>query len=135
MLSFSNFGSTRHPLADKVRQATEIVKKRSPHLIIDGELQADTAVVPEILSEFYPFSPLAQSGGANILIFPNLEAANTSFKLMNRLGGAEAIGPILIGMRKPVHLLQVGDYNELDVVNTTAVAVVDAQTAHPLVIL
>ena len=130
MLSFSNFGSSRHPLADKVRQATEIVKYRAPELIVDGEMQADTAVVPEILDEIYPFSELAGKGGANILVFPNLEAGNVAYKLLDRLGNAETIGPILMGMRKPVHLLQIGDYNEMDVVNMTAIAVLDAQEAE-----
>ena len=127
MLSFSNFGSSRHPLADKVRQATELVKKREPDLVIDGEMQADTAVVPDILDEYYPFSELAGKGGANVLIFPNLEAGNVAYKLIDRLANAEAIGPILMGMAKPVHLLQIGDYNEMDVVNMTAIAVLEAQ--------
>ncbi|NOX38266.1 MAG: NADP-dependent malic enzyme [Calditrichaeota bacterium] len=130
MLSFSNFGSSRHPLAEKVRLATEMVKHREPELIIDGEMQADTAVVPEILDEIYPFSELAGKGGANILVFPNLEAGNVAYKLLDRLGNAETIGPILMGMRKPVHLLQIGDYNEMDVVNMTAIAVLDAQEAE-----
>jgi malate dehydrogenase (oxaloacetate-decarboxylating)(NADP+) len=130
MLSFSNFGGTRHPLADKVRQAVEIVKRRAPELIIDGEMQADTAVVPEIIDEVYPFSPLHGNGGANVLIFPNLEAGNVAYKLLQRLGGAEAIGPILLGMRKPVHVLQIGDFDEMDVVNMTAIAVVDAQAGE-----
>lgn len=127
MLSFSNFGSTRHPLAEKVRQATEIVKRREPNLLIDGEMQADTAVVPEIIDETYPFSTLKGKNGANVLIFPNLEAGNVAYKLMQRLSGAEAIGPILLGMRKPVHVLQIGGFNEIDVVNMTAFAVIDAQ--------
>ncbi len=127
MLSFSNFGSTRHPLSEKVRQATEIVKQRSRELIVDGEMQADTAVVPELLDTHYPFSDLSGKGGANVLIFPNLEAGNVAYKLVQRLGNAEAIGPILLGMRKPVQLLQIGDYNEIDVVQMTAIAILDAQ--------
>ncbi len=130
MLSFSNFGSSRHPLAEKVRQATELVKQRAPNLLIDGEMQADTAVVPEIIDNTYSFSTLKGKGGANVLIFPNLEAGNVAYKLLQRLGGAEAIGPILMGMRKPVHLLQIGDFDETDVVNMTAIAVVDAQAAE-----
>lgn len=130
MLSFSNFGSTRHPLSDKVRRATEIVKQRVPDLIVDGEMQADTAVVPDILDATYAFSTLAGKDGANVLIFPNLEAGNVAYKLMQRLGGAEAIGPILMGMRKPVHVLQIGDFDEVDVVNMTAFAVVDAQAGE-----
>jgi len=124
MLSFSNFGSTRHPLAEKVRRAVEIVKQRAPDLIVDGEMQADTAVVPEIIQQTYPFSRLKEK--ANILIFPSLEASNIAYKLMNRLGGAEAIGPVLLGMRKSVHVLQRGaEVN--DIVNMAAIAVVDAQ--------
>ncbi len=126
MLSFSNFGSTRHPLAEKVARATEIVKRRRPDLMIDGEMQADTAVVPEIIAETYPFSSL--KGGANVLIFPNLEAGNVAYKLLMRIGGAEAIGPILMGLSKPVHVLQRGcEVN--DIVNIVAVAVVEAQEA------
>jgi malate dehydrogenase (oxaloacetate-decarboxylating)(NADP+) len=125
MLSFSNFGSTRHPLAEKVRRAVEIVKARVPELKIDGEMQADTAVVPEIIRELYPFCEIPD--GANVLIFPDLQSGNIAYKLLARLGGAEAIGPILMGMRKPVHVLQFGGGEVDDVVNMTAIAVVDAQ--------
>ncbi len=124
MLSFSNFGSTRHPLAEKVSRATELVKRADPRLMVDGEMQADTAVVPEIIAETYPFSTL--KSGANVLIFPSLEAANTAYKLMMRIGGAEALGPILMGMNKPVHVLQRGAEVE-DIVNMAAIAVVHAQ--------
>ena len=124
MLSFSNFGSVRHPLAMKVSQATRIVKERHPELVIDGEMQAGTAVVPEILNGTYDFNQLREK--ANILIFPNLEAGNIAYKLMNRIGGAEAIGPILVGMDKAIHVLQRGcEVN--DIVNMTALAVLDAQ--------
>ena len=128
MLSFSNFGSSRHPLAEKVRRAADMVKGRGLNLLVDGEMQADTAVVPRILDEVYPFSELAGHGGANVLIFPNLAAGNVAYKLMQRLGKAEAVGPILMGMRKPVHVLQVGDFDEIDVVYMTAIAVLDSQT-------
>ncbi|MBO8140572.1 MAG: NADP-dependent malic enzyme [Firmicutes bacterium] len=124
MLSFSNFGSTRHPLAEKVRRAVELVKAQRPDLMVDGEMQADTAVVPEILEQDYPFSEL--KGGANVLVFPDLEAANIAYKLLARLGGAEAMGPILMGLNGPVHVLQRGDGVE-DIVNIAAVAVMDAQ--------
>ena len=127
MLSFSNFGSTRNHLTEKVRRATEIVKHRSRDVIIDGEMQADTAVVPEILDQFYPFSDLAGKGGANVLIFPNLESANIAYKLTQRLKKAALIGPILMGMQKPVHLLQIGGFDEIDVVQMTSIATVDAQ--------
>ena len=124
MLSFSNFGSTRNPLAEKVQRAVALVKKRAPGLMIDGEMQADTAVTPEIISETYPFSTL--KGGANILIFPNLESGNIAYKLLSRIGGAELIGPILMGLSKPAHVLQRGaEVN--DIVNMAAIAVVDAQ--------
>jgi malate dehydrogenase (oxaloacetate-decarboxylating)(NADP+) len=127
MLSFSNFGSARHPLADKVRKAVELVKKRAPQLMVDGEMQGDTAVTPEIIERDYPFSSL--KGGANVLIFPNLEAGNVAYTLLARLGGADAIGPILMGLSKPVHVLQRGaEVNEI--VNVAAIAVVDAQEAE-----
>ncbi|MFN7938990.1 MAG: NADP-dependent malic enzyme [Bryobacteraceae bacterium] len=124
MLSFSNFGSARHPLSDKVRRAVELVHQQAPHLIVDGEMQADTAVAPDILSETYPFSVLRE--GANVLIFPNLESGNIAYKLLMRIGGAEAIGPILMGLSQPVHVLQRG-CEVADIVNVTAIAVVDAQ--------
>jgi malate dehydrogenase (oxaloacetate-decarboxylating)(NADP+) len=123
-LSFSNFGSTQHVSADKVRHAVEIVRQRLPDLIVDGEMQADTAVVPEIIQETYPFSVLR--GGANVLIFPSLEAGNIAYKLLARIGGAQVIGPVLLGLSKPVHVLQRGaEVN--DIVNMVAVAVVEAQ--------
>jgi malate dehydrogenase (oxaloacetate-decarboxylating)(NADP+) len=124
MLSFSNFGSTRHELSDKVRRAVELVRQRAPSLMIDGEMQADTAVVPQIIDETYPFSTL--KGGANVLIFPNLEAGNIAYKLLHRLGGAELIGPLLTGLSRPVHVLQRGSEVN-DIVQLAAVAVVDAQ--------
>lgn len=124
MLSFSNFGSTKHPSSIKVREAVEIVRKCRPDLAIEGEMQADTAVVEEILNKRYPFNELKKS--ANVLIFPDLDAGNIAYKLMMRLGGAEAIGPILQGMRKSVHVLQRGA-EVSDIVNMTAIAVVDAQ--------
>jgi malate dehydrogenase (oxaloacetate-decarboxylating)(NADP+) len=123
MLSFSNFGSTRHPLTEKVRRATELVKQRNPDLMVDGEMMADTAVVPELLAE-YPFSTLRQR--ANILVFPSLEAGNIAYKLMLRIGGAEALGPILMGLSKPVHVLQRGSTVE-EIIDVAALAVVDAQ--------
>jgi len=124
MISFSNFGSARHPSAEKVRRATELVKQRRPDLIVDGEMQADTAVTPELIEEVYPFSSLER--GANVLVFPDLQSANVAFKLVQRLGGAEAIGPILMGIRKPVHMLQLGSEVK-DIVYMAALAVVEAQ--------
>lgn len=124
MLSFSNFGSARHPNATNVARATQILQERRPDLVVDGEMEADTAVVPEIIDQLYTFSRVRD---ANVLIFPDLDAANISYKLMQRLGGAEAIGPVLMGMAKPVHILQRAD-EVRDIVNIAAVAVVDAQT-------
>jgi malate dehydrogenase (oxaloacetate-decarboxylating)(NADP+) len=126
MLSFSNFGSTKHPLTEKVQRATELVKQKAPNLMVDGEMQADTAVVPEIIEHDYPFSAL--QGGANVLIFPDLEAGNIAYKLMMRIGEAEALGPLLMGMTKPVHVLQRGCEVE-DIVNMAAIAVVHAQAS------
>jgi len=124
MLSFSNFGSVRHPEADKVARAVEILRERQPGLEVDGEIQADTALDAAALESVYPFSRL--TGPANVLIFPSLSAGNIAYKLLHRLGGATAIGPILVGMRHPVHVLEQGSSVE-EIVNMTAVAVVDAQ--------
>ena len=124
MLSFSNFGSVRHPRTEMVRQAVEIVRMREPDLIIDGEMQADTALVEEILNGDYPFNRLQKE--ADVLIFPNLEAGNIAYKLVQRLANAEVVGPILVGMSKPVHILQRGDEVK-DIVNLAALAVVEAQ--------
>jgi malate dehydrogenase (oxaloacetate-decarboxylating)(NADP+) len=102
------------------------VRQRTPELMVDGEMQADTAVVPEIIEQTYPFSRLR--GGANVLIFPNLEAGNIAYKLLARIGGAQVIGPVLMGLSKPVHVLQRGA-EVSDIVNMVAVAVVEAQEA------
>ena len=124
LLSFSNFGSTRHPSCDKVRRALELVRQADPELVVDGEMQAETAVLPKLLQESYPFSTL--KGGANVLIFPDLQSGNIAYQLLARLGEAAAIGPILMGMSQPVHVLQRGAEVE-DIVNLAALAVVDAQ--------
>jgi malate dehydrogenase (oxaloacetate-decarboxylating)(NADP+) len=121
LLSFSNFGSTPHHLSAKISQAVELIRARCPDFDIDGEMQADTAVVPEIIDQRYPFS---QVKDANVLVFPSLEAANIAYKLLARLGNAQAIGPILLGMGAPVHVLQTGD-EVRDIVNIAAVAVMD----------
>ncbi len=121
-LSFSNFGSTPHPLSIKVGKAVELVKQRRPDLVVDGEMQADTAVVPEIVDERYPFSAVKD---ANVLVFPSLESANIAYKLLARLGNAKAIGPILLGVGAPVHVLQTGD-DVNAIVQIAAVAVMDA---------
>jgi len=123
MISFSNFGSNRHANALKVKRAVELVKKARPELPVDGEMQADYAVVPEMLEAEYPWATVRRP---NVLIFPDLQSANAAYKLVWRLAGAEAIGPILLGMKKPVHVLQKG-VEVADIVNMAAIAVVDAQ--------
>lgn len=124
LLSFSNFGSAPGEQPSKMVEALKIIKNRMPDLLIDGEMQADTAVVSEIIRETFPFSPLKD--GANVLIFPDLDAGNISYKLLVRLGGAHPIGPILLGLSKAVHVLQIGaEVNEI--LDMVAIAVVDAQ--------
>ncbi len=123
MLSFSNFGSVKHPAAAKVQQAVTLLHEREPELQVDGEMQADTAVVERILTRVYPFAKLR--GPANVLIFPDLNAANIAYKLLARLGDAQAIGPILVGMARPVHVLQ--RLSEVpDIVNMAVIAAIDA---------
>jgi malate dehydrogenase (oxaloacetate-decarboxylating)(NADP+) len=129
MLSFSNFGSVRHPEAEKVARAVALLRARDASLVVDGEMQADTALDEHKLNKTYPFSALKEA--ANVLIFPSLSAGNIAYKLLHRLGGATAIGPILVGMRRPVHVLEEGAEVE-EIVNMAAVAVVDAQEReHP----
>jgi malate dehydrogenase (oxaloacetate-decarboxylating)(NADP+) len=124
LLSFSNFGSVRHPETEKMARAVALLRERDPSLIVDGEMQADTAMDETILASSYPFSTLKER--ANVLIFPNLSAGNIAYKLLNHLGGATAIGPILVGMNRPVHVLEQGaDVQEI--LNMAAVAVIDAQ--------
>lgn len=123
MLSFSNFGSAPHPLSNKVRDAVQIVKRKRPDIPIDGEMQADTAVVASIVDERYAISEVKD---VNVLVFPDLGSANVAYKLLSRLGDAETIGPILLGMGAPVHVLQAGDDVE-DIVAIASVAVMDAQ--------
>jgi len=123
MVSFSNFGSNTHANALKVKKAVELVKAARPDLPIDGEMQADYAVVPEMLEAEYPWATVQNP---NVLIFPDLQSANAAYKLVWRLAGAEAIGPILLGLERPVHVLQRG-CEVADIVNMAAIAVVDAQ--------
>ena len=101
------------------------MKEQSPDLIIDGEMNVDAAVVNSVMKEIYPFSALQKE--ANVLIFPDLASGNIAYKLLHRLGGTEAVGPILVGLEKPVHVLQIGSSEVKDVVNMTAIAVVNAQ--------
>ncbi len=123
MLSFSNFGNAPYPESEKVARAVEIIHQKDPDLIVDGEMQADTAVYPPILEQDFPFARIKEK--ANVLIFPNLDSGNIAYKLLWRIGNADAIGPILMGMGKPIHVLQRGcDVN--DIVNMAAIAVVEA---------
>ncbi|MGE5275412.1 MAG: NADP-dependent malic enzyme [Acidobacteriota bacterium] len=123
MISFSNFGSNTHEKALKVKRAVAILKAARPDLAVDGEMQADLAVMPEMLAGDYPWAAVRSP---NVLIFPDLQSANAAYKLVWRLAGAEAIGPILLGMKSPVHVLQRGE-DVADIVNMAAIAVVDAQ--------
>jgi malate dehydrogenase (oxaloacetate-decarboxylating)(NADP+) len=129
LLSFSNFGSTRHPRSVKMAEATRLVKSRRPGLMVDGEMMADVALSPALRDDDYSFSDLV--GEANVLVFPSLEAANVAYKLLQHLGGAVAIGPILVGMAKPVHVLSRGA-DVTDIANMAAIAVSDAQDAAEL---
>lgn len=126
VISYSNFGSNTGEIPTKSMMAVKKAKEKFPDLIIDGEMQANVAVNNKILRENYPFSVLADKG-ANTLIFPNLISGNVAYKLLMEIGGAEAIGPILLGIKKPVHILQMGSSID-DIVNMTAIAVVDAQS-------
>jgi malate dehydrogenase (oxaloacetate-decarboxylating)(NADP+) len=125
VLSYSNFGSVQGDIPNKGAEAVRKAKERYPNLLIDGEMQANTAMNKNLLREHYPFSELAEKG-ANTLIFPTLTSGNIAYKLLQEIGGAEAIGPVLMGMRKPVHILQLGS-SIREIVNMVAIAVVDAQ--------
>ncbi|MFC5269203.1 NADP-dependent malic enzyme [Adhaeribacter terreus] len=125
VLSYSNFGSNSGEMPEKARKAAEMAKQRYPSVIIDGEMQANTALNCDLLKEHYPFSELAEKG-ANTLVFPDLTSGNIAYKVLQEIGGAEAIGPVLMGMRKPVHILQLGS-SIREIVNMVAIAVVDAQ--------
>ncbi|SDE15207.1 NADP-dependent malic enzyme [Desulfuromonas thiophila] len=127
MLSFSNFGSANHPFTQKVIRATRLIKEMAPELVVDGEMQANVAFDPDLTERQYPFSAI--KGDANVLIFPDLNSGNIAYKLLAKLGGAEAVGPILMGIKRPVHVLQRGD-DINDIVNMAAVAVVDAQQTN-----
>jgi malate dehydrogenase (oxaloacetate-decarboxylating)(NADP+) len=126
MLSYSNFGSSKSPEAQIVAKARSIVKEKAPHLIVDGEIQGKLAFNKEILRDNYPFCELL-NGDVNTLIFPNLAAGNIAYNLLQEIGGADAIGPIVLGLKKPVHVLQLGS-SVRDIVNIALVAVVEAQT-------
>jgi malate dehydrogenase (oxaloacetate-decarboxylating)(NADP+) len=125
MLSFSNFGSSNSEDATKIREAIKIIHRNYPNVVVDGEIQADFALNPEMLKKEFPFSKLVDKK-VNVLIFPNLHSANISYKMMKELNGAESIGPIMLGMKKPAHILQLGSSVD-EIVNMAAVAVIDAQ--------
>jgi malate dehydrogenase (oxaloacetate-decarboxylating)(NADP+) len=125
VLSYSNFGSSKGDIPTKTKAAVEIVRKRDPSLVVEGDVQANVALNTQLQQESFPFSTLA-SEAANTLIFPNLASGNIAYKLLMEIGGAESIGPILLGMKKPVHVLQLGS-SIREIVNMAAIAVVDAQ--------
>ncbi|MGJ8736761.1 NADP-dependent malic enzyme [Zobellia laminariae] len=125
LLSYANFGSSSHPHAKKVREAVRILHERNPDLVVDGEIQTDFALNKELLQSQFPFSKLAGKK-VNTLIFPNLEAANITYKLLKELNQSDSIGPIMVGLRRSVHILQLGASVD-EMVNMTAVAVIDAQ--------
>ncbi|MCF6361020.1 MAG: NADP-dependent malic enzyme [Cyclobacteriaceae bacterium] len=125
VLSYSNFGSSSGEVPLKAQKAVKLAKEKFPDLVIDGDIQANIALSPSIQKEVYPFSEIAEEG-ANTLIFPNLAAGNIAYKLLMELGGASAVGPVLLGMKKPVHILQIGT-SVSEIVNMTAVAVIHAQ--------
>jgi malate dehydrogenase (oxaloacetate-decarboxylating)(NADP+) len=127
MLSFSNFGGAKHPLSDKVRKATELARRLAPDLEIDGEMQADTAFDAELLKESFPFAGF--TGEANVLIFPDLQSGNIAYKLLQKLGGATTIGPMLLGMRHPVNVVQM-NADVQEIVNMAAITSLEAQDAH-----
>ncbi len=126
MLSYSNFGSTEGRVADKAREAVKILHEKAPDIIVDGDLQANFALNKEMLNANFPFNKL-NGEAANTLIFPNLESGNIAYKLLQEVGEAEAVGPILLGMNKPVHVLQL-DSSVREIVNMVKIAVVDAQS-------
>jgi len=128
MLSYSNFAG-RHESPLKMKHAAEIVKDKYPHIIIDGEMQADTAVEPHIIAEQFPFSEIKK--GANILIFPDLNSGNISYKLLQRLGNAEILGPFLLGLRKPAHTMQ-RSCSVNDIVNTVALTALQVQAIREM---
>lgn len=125
VLSYSNFGSNDGVIPEKTRGAVKILHEKYPDIVVDGEMQANFAMNPGLLKDNYPFSRLSGSP-ANVLVFPTLESGNVAYKLLQELGGAEAVGPILLGLKKPVHVLQLGS-SVREIVNMVTIAVVDAQ--------
>ncbi|MFI5157443.1 MAG: NADP-dependent malic enzyme [Sphingobacteriales bacterium] len=125
MLSYSNFGSNTGPIPDKTIETVKILHNKYPDMVVDGDMQANFALNPDLLKDNFPFSTLTGKP-ANTLIFPNLESGNIAYKLLQEIGGAEAVGPILLGLKKPVHVLQLGS-SVREIVNMVTIAVVDAQ--------
>jgi len=130
ILSYSNFGSNDGIVPEKVRKAVNILHKQHPEIVVDGEMQGNFAINNELLKDNFPFSTLANAP-ANTLIFPNLESGNIAYKLLQELGGAEAVGPILLGLNKPVHIVQLGS-SVREIVNMVTIAVVDVQAKEDL---
>lgn len=131
MLSYSNFGSVDSEEAKKISKAVEILHEQHPDILVDGEIQANFALNKDLIKEQFPFSPLGEKS-ANVLIFPNLAAGNIAYKMMQEIGGAETIGPVLLGLKKPVHILQLGT-SVREIVNMVTIAVVDAQSRDEII--
>ena len=131
LLSYSNFGSNDGEVPEKARLAVKMIHERYPEIVIDGEMQANFAMNSDLLKDNFPFSVL-NGAPANVLVFPNLESGNIAYKLLQELGGAEAVGPILLGLNKPVHVLQLGS-SVREIVNMVTIAVVDAQSKQGIV--
>jgi malate dehydrogenase (oxaloacetate-decarboxylating)(NADP+) len=125
MLSYSNFGSVKGKSPNRIREAVNILHDKNPEIVVDGDVQANFAINPKMLNEQFPFSKLGDKG-ANTLVFPNLSSGNISYKLLQQMGELEVIGPVLLGMNKSVHIMQLGA-SVREIVNMTTIAVVDAQ--------
>jgi malate dehydrogenase (oxaloacetate-decarboxylating)(NADP+) len=125
ILSYSNFGSNDGVVPEKTRRTVKILHEKHPEILVDGEMQANFAINTKLLKDNFPFSVL-NGIPANVLVFPNLESGNISYKILQELGGAEAVGPILLGLNKPVHVLQL-DSSVREIVNMVTIAVVDVQ--------
>jgi malate dehydrogenase (oxaloacetate-decarboxylating)(NADP+) len=125
MLSYSNFGSNEGIIPEKTRKAVKILHEQYPEIQVDGEMQGNFAINNAMLKDNFPFSRLADAP-ANTLVFPNLESGNIAYKLLQELGGAEAVGPILLGLKKPVHIVQLGS-SVREIVNMVTIAVLDVQ--------
>ena len=132
LLSYSNFGSNEGGIPEKTREAVSILHKNYPEMVVDGDMQANFALNTDLLADNFPFSSL-KGKAANTLIFPNLESGNIAYKLLQEMGGAEAVGPILLGLKKPVHVLQLGS-SVREIVNMITIAVVDAQEKEATVL-